>query len=78
MLVEESLLRKIAKRKGLDVRVVGLIARYPFHFVRELIKNPIDLRPVRLMHLGLFVLKPRYYKGLLPKKNNREDNNNNT
>jgi len=67
MLREEEIIREIAKRKGMDTRVVSMVARYPFHFLKDVIASPTDLRPVRLKYFGLFVLKTRYYKGMVPK-----------
>jgi len=75
MLREERIVKEIARRKAMDPRVVGLVARYPFHFTRKVMKDPEDLRPVRIRYFGMFVLKPKYYTGKVPKKYNKESNN---
>jgi len=69
---EDAIIKKIAKRKEMDPRVVSMVARYPFHFVKDVIRSKKDLRPVRLRYFGLFVLNARYYKGLEPKNTTKE------
>lgn len=71
MLREQEIVKRIAKEQGLDERVVKLVANYPFYFVRQVMKDPNDLRPIRIKYFGLFVLKNRFYNGLVPKNYNK-------
>ncbi len=74
MLREEEIIKRIAKRKAIDRRVVSLVAHYPFKFVRKVMKDPDDLRPIRLRYFGLFALKPRFKENKYPKKDNKVGN----
>lgn len=74
MLKEKEIINEIAKRKNMDPRVVSLIANYPFHFTRKVMKEPEDYRPVRIRYFGLFALKPKYYSGKVPKNYNKVGN----
>jgi hypothetical protein len=52
-----------------DVRVISLITRHPFSFIRNVMSNPNDDRPVHLMYFGKFAQKNTrnkkdYYKRL--------------
>ena len=62
MLEKERLVKEIAKRKGMDERVVRLIADYPFKFVRDKISEAKDWRPIRIRYLGMFALKAHFEK----------------
>jgi len=68
MLKKDRLIREIAKRKGLDERVVKLIIDSQFKFVRDIMATKEDLRPIRLRYLAMFALKPRFKEGKVYKK----------
>jgi len=58
---KEELVKKIAKRKNIDERVVRLVADYPFKFVRDKVSNKTDWRPIRIRYLGIFALKKKFW-----------------
>lgn len=70
MLEREKLIKRIAKRKGMDERVVSLVVNYPFKFLRDKISSMTDWRPVRIKYLGVFLLKRGLQNKLLDKNNN--------
>ncbi len=47
-----------------DVRVISLITRHPFRFIRDIMSDPNDHRPVHLMYFGKFAQKTKYNKKL--------------
>ena len=47
-----------------DVRVISLITRHPFRFIRNVISDPNDTRPVHLMYFGKFAQKTKYTKAM--------------
>ena len=70
MLKKDELVKKIAKRKDMDERVVRLVADYPFKFVRDKIADPGDWRPIRIRYLAVFSIKSKFTnKGILPNYN---------
>ena len=69
MLEKERLVKQIAKRKGIDPRVVRLVADYPFRFVRDRMKDNEDWRPIRIRYFGIFALRPKFRRMLLNDEN---------
>ena len=57
---KDAIVKKIAKEKGLDERVVRLIVDSQFKLVRDVMADKEDLRPIRLRYLALFALKSRF------------------
>jgi len=47
-----------------DVRVVSLITRHPFRFIRDIMSDPEDTKPVHLMYFGKFAQKTKFTKKL--------------
>lgn len=52
----------LANKYNKDVRVISLITRHPFRFIRDVISDPNDDKPVHLMYFGKFVQKIKYNK----------------
>jgi len=70
MLKKDELVKRIAKRKNMDERVVRLIADYPFKFTRDRMSDPADWRAIRIRHFGVFALRLKFtMHGLLPTNN---------
>lgn len=64
MLEKEKLVKQIAKRKGMDERVVRLVADYPLKFVRDKISDGNNIRPIRVRYLGVFALRKKFWKNM--------------
>lgn len=61
-----KIIKILSDKYDKDTRVVELITRHPFRFIRDVISDPIDDRPIRLMYFGVFTQKNtknkrRYY-----------------
>jgi hypothetical protein len=70
-----SLITDIVK---IDRRVVDAICRYSFKFKANVIRNPIDKRPIRDRYLGVFAIREAYKKSELVKNDNTMCNNDDT
>jgi len=70
MLKKDELVRKIAKRKGMDERVVRLVADYPLKFVKDRFADDDDWKPIRIRYFGMFGLKRKYENTELSKQGN--------
>lgn len=57
---QKQLIKDIAKKYGIDIRVVRQIVYYPFLFTKHKIIDSSDEEGIRHRHLGMFVLKGRY------------------
>lgn len=53
----KNVINNLAIKYKKDPRVIEYIIHYPFLFVQNIIRSE-DERPIRLRHLGVFVLKP--------------------
>ncbi len=53
----KRIIKYLAEKYDKDARVIDLITRHPFRFIRDVISNPEDDRPVRLMYFGTFLQK---------------------
>jgi hypothetical protein len=49
-------IKEIAEELNLDRRVVDLVATHPFLFLSRVMRNPKNLRPVRLRYFGIFAI----------------------
>ncbi len=61
----------LAEKHNRDVRVIDLITRDPFRFIRDVISDPEDYRPVRLMYFGTFLQKNSRNKRIYYRKIHR-------
>lgn len=65
----KKILKILTEKYNKDVRVIDLITRHPFRFIRDVISDPEDDRPIRLMYFGAFLQKnsrnKRIYYGKL-------------
>lgn len=59
---QEKLIRKIAKEKNLDFRVVREAVYSPLKFTNRVVQHPTDMRPVRIMYFGVFTQKTKKNK----------------
>jgi len=59
---QKKAIRDIAKKYGIDIRVVRQIVYYPFVFMARKMSDRDDLLPIRHRHLGVFLLKKRWEK----------------
>ena len=57
---QKKAIRDIAKKYGIDIRVVRQIVYYPFLFMTQRMRDMSDGLPIRHRHLGEFLLKKRY------------------
>lgn len=57
---QKKAIREIAKKYGIDIRVVRQIVYYPFLFMARHMADTGDAMPIRHRHLGVFLLKKRY------------------
>ena len=57
MLEQERLIRNIAKKKEMNLRITKTIAYYPLKFAKERMTDLSDDRPVRIRYFGAFVHK---------------------
>ena len=55
---QDKLIRKIGKKYNLDWRVVQEVVYSPLKFTNRIVKDPTDMRPVRIMYFGIFTQKP--------------------
>jgi hypothetical protein len=60
----ETIYGQISKQTGKDVRLVRAAAHHPFEFFSRVMADPQDHRPFRFRYLGVFFVKPWWYKGL--------------
>lgn len=65
------IIKTLANKHKKDARVIDLITRHPFRFIRDVMSDPMDDRPVRLMYFGAFLQKTsrnkRVYYGKIHK-----------
>lgn len=57
---QKELIRDIAKKYGIDIRVVRQIVYYPFLFTKQRMMDDEDGIAIRHRYLGMFVVKRRY------------------
>ena len=57
---QKQLIKELAEKYGIDIRVVRQMVYYPYLFTKHLIVSDEDNRPVRHRHLGVFLLKKRF------------------
>lgn len=57
---QKQLIRDIANRYGIDIRVVRQMVYYPFLFTKYKISSDTDKTAIRHRYLGAFVVKKRY------------------
>lgn len=53
----KKVIDKLALKHNKDPRVIEYIAHYPFSFVKRIVRDDYDTRPIRLRHLGVFALR---------------------
>ena len=66
---QKDLIRELAKKYGLDIRVVRTMVYYPYLFTKRVIKDPHDNTPIRHRYLGCFNIK---YHSIKPPKEENE------
>lgn len=54
----KKILDKLALKYKKDYRVIEYVTQYPFSFLRDVIADDINPRPVRIRHFGAFI--PRH------------------
>ena len=59
---QKQLIKELAEKYGVDVRVVRQMVYYPFLFTNRKMANKQDGTPIRHRHLGVFLLKKRFEK----------------
>lgn len=52
-----KILKELAKKYNKDVRVINTVTRHPFKFLYDVMEDPYDNTPVRIMYLGVFTQK---------------------
>lgn len=57
MTYSDKLIRDLAKQYKLDFRIIRSIVLSQYKFVKSIIKDPYDLRPIRLHYFGVFDIK---------------------
>lgn len=53
----KQIIKHLAEKHKRDARVIDLVTRHPFRFTRDVMSDPEDYRPVRLMYFGVFLQK---------------------
>ena len=61
---QKQLIRDIAKKYGVDIRVVRQMVYYPFLFHKHRMADDADGTPIRHRQLGVCILKKRYERQL--------------
>lgn len=61
----DKIVKELAKKYGLDERVVRSITASPFLFSKKVINSLEDERPVRIPYMGCFVMRRHKNKELL-------------
>ena len=51
---QKELIRELAKKYGVDVRVIRTMVYYPYIFSKNVMQDPHDNRPIRHRYLGAF------------------------
>lgn len=59
---QKQLIKELAEKYGIDVRVVRQMVYYPFLFTNRKMSDSVDMSPIRHRHLGVFLLKKRFEK----------------
>lgn len=57
MIKQKALVRDLAKKYNLDVKVIEKVIKSPFFFFREKMESLDDIRAVRIPYFGVFSLK---------------------
>lgn len=58
----QRIVKTLAEKYNKDSRVVNVIVRHPFKFLWDVMRDPLDFRPVRFMYLGVFAQKSKRNK----------------
>jgi hypothetical protein len=64
---QDRILKSIALNAFKDTRIVKTIVHHPFMFVKKVMADPDDYRPIRIRFLGVFVMKYMKNKEMLRK-----------
>lgn len=64
MLIRDKIINQLAKEYKINPFVVKAIVFSPLRFVRNVINDRYDYRPIRVRHFGTFVMKKRYLKAV--------------
>ena len=62
MRTQETIIKNLAKKYNLDHRIVKEVVYSPLKFTNRVVKDPMDMRPIRIMYFALFVQKPKKNK----------------
>lgn len=54
---QDKIIKDLAKKHNLDSRIVKAIVYYPIKFTKDVFKDPVDMRPVRIRYFGVFTQK---------------------
>ncbi len=52
-----KILKELAKKYNKDVRVINTVTRHPFKFLYDVMEDPYNNTPVRIIYLGVFTQK---------------------
>jgi hypothetical protein len=69
---QKEVIRELAKKYDVDMRVIRFIVYYPYVFMSGRINDFDDYRPIRHRRLGAFVLKIGHDKNLQKAKKESE------
>jgi hypothetical protein len=64
----KKIIDNLAVKHKKDRRVIEYVAHYPFSFLKQVMKDESNPRPVRLRHLGVFHLKRPDLKDIVYEK----------
>jgi len=53
----KKIVKKISKELNMDERVISQLASDPFIFTSNIIRDPLDERPIRLRYLGILAIR---------------------
>ena len=59
---QDIIIRDLAKKYNIDPRVAKEICYYPLKFAKNIIRNPIDEKPIRVRYFGVFTQKHKENK----------------
>jgi hypothetical protein len=57
---QKKLIKDIAEKYGIDIRIVRQMVYYPFLFTKEELAKTESKKPIRHRQLGVFLVKKRF------------------
>lgn len=61
---QKKLIKELAEKYGIDIRVVRQMVYYPYLFTKAAIAQEDSCRPIRHRHMGVFLSKKVYERKL--------------